>query len=75
MRRGITITRRGAAWTALGVLLAGLGALAGYCWDTSRVSGPEGVGAVVLIAAAAVVTAWLRRDKLHHPGKHRQVRQ
>jgi uncharacterized membrane protein YfcA len=74
MRRGITVTRRGAAWTILAVILAGLGALVGYCAVSSRISESQAFGVLALVVAAAVATAWLRRDKLHHRGKHRAGR-
>lgn len=69
--RGVTVTRRGAAWTILAVILAGLGALAGYCAVSSRITGSQAFGVLILVAAAAVDSLWLRRNKLHHPGRHR----
>jgi hypothetical protein len=71
MRHGITITPRGVAWTFLVVFLAGVGALAGYCAVSRSVSGPQGFGVLVLIVAATIDSLWLRRDKLHQPGRHR----
>jgi len=71
MRRGITVTRRGFAWTVLVGFLAGLGVLAGYCAVSRSVSGPQGVGVLILVVAATIVSLWLRWDKLRQPGRHR----
>jgi hypothetical protein len=74
MRRGITVTRRGRAWIALGVIGAGFGALVGWCAASSSFSGLPAFGVLALFVAATIPTAWLRRDKLHPPGRHRGAR-